>query len=153
MTLRLLAAHAEQVHSHLCRSYPEEGCGVLLGRERNGDRHVERVVKFDNVREDSRHNRYLISPEQFLQAEKEGRAAGLDVIGFFHSHPDHPARPSQFDLDHAWPWYSYVIVSVANGQIADTRSWRMLEDRSRFVEEDIELAAAEPARGPSGERT
>lgn len=153
MTLRLLATHTEHVHSHLCRRYPEEGCGVLLGRDQDGERRVERVVSIENVREDSRHNRYLISPEQFLQAEKEARSAGLDVIGFFHSHPDHPARPSQFDLDHAWPWYSYVIVSVQNGQIADTRSWRMLEDRSRFEEEHIELDRAEPARGPSGDET
>jgi len=153
MSLRLRAAHTEQVHSHLCRAYPEEGCGVLLGRESDGVRQVERVVTIDNVRKDSRHNRYLISPEQFLEVEKEGRAAGLDVIGFFHSHPDHPARPSQFDLDHAWPWYSYVIVSVQNARAEDTRSYRMLEDRSRFESETIDLADAGTARETSGDRS
>jgi proteasome lid subunit RPN8/RPN11 len=153
MTIRLRAAHTEQVHSHLCSTYPEEGCGVLLGREQNGVRQVERVVTFDNVREDSRYNRYLISPEQFLRAEKEGRGAGLDVLGFFHSHPDHPARPSQFDLDHAWPWYSYVIVSVENAQAVDTRCYRMLDDRSRFEPENLELAGAREARETSGDRS
>lgn len=143
--LRLRAKHTEIVHSHLCRAYPEEGCGVLLGRDLGGDREVERVVGFDNVREDSRHNRYLIAPEQFLAAEREARRLGLDVIGFFHSHPDHPSRPSAFDLEHAWPFYSYLIVSVERGRVKDAHSWRLTDDRSRFETEDLELAASEPA--------
>jgi len=145
--LRLRAKHTEIVHSHLCRAYPEEGCGVLLGRDLEGDREVEGVIGFDNVREDSRHNRYLISPEQFLAAEREARARGLDVIGFFHSHPDHPSRPSAFDLEHAWPFYSYLIVSVERGQVKDAHSWRLTEDRARFEPEDLELASPEPAAG------
>jgi len=149
--LRLRASHTRTVHTHLCRAYPEEGCGVMLGRESNGDREVERVIGFDNVREDSRTNRYLIAPEQFLRAEREARAAGLDVIGFFHSHPDHPSRPSAFDLEHAWPWYSYLIVSVEQGTVSDAHSWRLAEDRSRFEPEDLELDAADAAAGP--ERT
>jgi len=145
--LRLRARHTEIVHSHLCRAYPEEGCGVLLGREVAGARQIERVIGFDNVREESRHNRYLISPEQFLAAEREARREGLDVIGFFHSHPDHPSRPSGFDLEHAWPWYSYLIVSVERGAVKDARSWRLADDRSGFEPEDLELAAPEPAAG------
>lgn len=145
MTLRLRAKHTEIVHSHLCRAYPEEGCGVLLGREADGDRDVERVIGFENVREDSRENRYLIAPGQFLAAEREARASGLDVIGFFHSHPDHPSRPSGFDLEHAWPWYSYLIVSVEGGAAKDARSWRLAEDRSRFEPEDLVLDAPDAA--------
>jgi proteasome lid subunit RPN8/RPN11 len=145
MSLLLRAAHTAQVHSHLCRSYPEEGCGVLLGRERDGVREVERIFELDNRREDSRHNRYVISPEQFLRAEQEARAAGLDVLGFYHSHPDHPARPSAFDLEHGWPWYSYVIASVEHGRVADLRSWRLRDDRSAFDPEP--LARDEPAPG------
>ena len=146
--LRLRASHTRTVHTHLCRAYPEEGCGVMLGRESEGHREVEKVIAFDNVREDSRENRYLIAPEQFLRAEREARDAGLDVIGFFHSHPDHPSRPSAFDLEHAWPWYSYLIVSVERGTAKDAHSWRLAEDRSRFEPEDLELDAAEPAREP-----
>lgn len=151
MTLRLRAAHTAQVHSHLCRVYPEEGCGVLLGTDRDAVRDVVRVVVLDNVRDDSRHNRYVISPEQFLAAEKEARATGLDVVGFYHSHPDHPARPSGFDLEHAWPYYSYLIVSVEDRAVADMRSWRLLDDRSRFEPEALELDGANAAAA-SGDR-
>jgi proteasome lid subunit RPN8/RPN11 len=143
--LRLRARHTEIVHTHLCRAYPEEGCGVLLGHERDGWREVERVVGFDNVQQNERSRRYLIAPEQFLAAEKEARAGGLDVIGFFHSHPDHPGRPSSYDLEHAWPWYSYLIVSVERGQVKDTQSWRLTDDRSRFESEPLQLDAPDGA--------
>jgi proteasome lid subunit RPN8/RPN11 len=144
MSLRIAAAHATRIHEHLCRAYPEEGCGVLLGREAAGVRDVERVIELDNQRGDSRHNRYVIAPEQFLSAEKDARAAGLDVLGFYHSHPDHPARPSGFDLEHAWPWYSYVIVSVEQGRLGDVRSWRLRDDRAAFEPEPLEQAAPAP---------
>lgn len=149
MSLALPAISAGRMHEHLCRAYPEEGCGVLLGRERDGVREVERIVELENRREDSRHNRYVIPPEQFLRAEKEARAAGLDVVGFYHSHPDHPARPSAFDLEHAWPWYSYVIVSVEGGRVADMRSWRLRDDRSAFEPEPV--AAVPPPPTAAGE--
>ena len=141
--LRLRARHAEEIHAHLCGAYPEEGCGVLLGREADGTRLVERVLPFENRRMDQRDHRYLITPEQFLVAEREGREAGLDVLGFFHSHPDHPALPSAFDLEHAWPYYSYLIVSVERGRVADARSWRLAADRSRFEPESLETTSAE----------
>ena len=144
-SLRLRAKQTEQIRAHLCRAYPEEGCGVLLGREAGGTRSVERALPFENRREDSRHDRYLIAPEQFLTAEQEGRGAGLDVVGFFHSHPDHPAAPSAFDLEHAWPYYSYLIVSVERGRAAATRAWRLAPDRSRFEPETLDhLPAAVP---------
>jgi proteasome lid subunit RPN8/RPN11 len=148
VSLRVRARELEQIHAHLTRVYPEEGCGVMLGRESGDAREVERVMAFENRREDSRHNRYTISPEQFLQAERAGREGGLDVLGFFHSHPDHPPRPSAFDLENAWPYYSYMIVSVARGTVTETRAWRLADDRSRFVEETLEpLPGAGPAPG------
>ena len=150
MTLRLRAAETEKVHAHLGAAYPEEGCGVLLGRDVGAHREVEAVVTIENQRTDSRQNRYVIAPEQFLAAEKEARARGLDVVGFFHSHPDHPALPSAFDVEHAWPYYSYLIVSVRQGQPCDTQSWRLAEDRSRFDPEPLELTAPEAAREPDG---
>jgi proteasome lid subunit RPN8/RPN11 len=125
-------------------SYPEECCGVLIGRpqpqEDGGCTIVERILTVQNEREDSRRNRYLISPETILAAQKEARALGLDIVGYFHSHPDHPARPSDFDREHAWPGYSYLIVSVQNRKVVDTRSWRLSDDRSRFDEEAIDEA-------------
>ncbi|HYM82134.1 MAG TPA: M67 family metallopeptidase [Candidatus Limnocylindria bacterium] len=146
--LRIGPTESEQIRTHLARAYPEEGCGVLLGRDQASERRVERVVGFENQRADSRHNRYLIAPEQFLGAEQQARAAGLDVVGFFHSHPDHPAQPSAFDLEHAWPYYSYLIVSVEKGRIADARSWRLREDRARFEPEHLEWSPE-----PAGEHT
>ena len=140
MSLQLRAIHTEQVHTHLCRAYPEEGCGVLVGQDHGERRMVERVVPLDNRGEAERNRRYLIAPEQLLVVEREAREAGLDVLGFYHSHPDHPARPSAFDLEHAWPYYSYLIVSVAGGRAVDATSWRLVADRSRFEPERIEHA-------------
>src|SRR2546426_1924423 len=156
----LRASLTDQIHAELCRVYPEEGCGVLVGRDLGGAREVERAIAFENRREDSRHNRYLIAPEQFLAAEKQARAAGLDVIGFFHSHPDHPARPSAFDLENAWPFYSYLIVSVEGGRATESRSWRLAEDRSAFEPETLEILpepdpltrVLSPARDGDGSR-
>ena len=142
MSLRLRAIHTERVHAHLCRAYPEEGCGVLVGRDEGERRIVERVVPLDNRREGERGNRYLIPPEQLLEVERAAREEGLDVLGFFHSHPDHPALPSAFDLEHAWPYYSYLIVSVAQGKVAGTASWRLAPDRTRFDPEPLELMPA-----------
>jgi proteasome lid subunit RPN8/RPN11 len=131
------------VQRHLRGAYPEEGCGVLLGGDQDGRREVRRVVPLENRRDESRRNRYLIDPEQLLRVDREARAEGLEVVGFFHSHPDHPASPSAFDLEHAWPYYSYLIVSVQEGRVAEARSWRLAEDRSRFEPEDIEILAGE----------
>src|SRR5436305_6725448 len=134
--------HLQTIGRHAATSYPEECCGVLIGRASDEVTVVERVLSVGNERQDSRHNRFLISPETVLAAQKEARALGLDVVGYYHSHPDHPARPSDFDREHAWPWVSYLIVSVQKKQVADTRSWRLSEDRSTFEEEAIEQAAA-----------
>ena len=142
MSLVLRARETEIVHSHLCRTYPEEGCGVLVGRERDGVREVVEAVPLENVREDARAQRYLISPEQFLAADRAARDAGLEVLGFYHSHPDHPPEPSRFDREHAWPWYSYLIVSVERGRIARQQAWRLREDRTSFDTEPIESPPA-----------
>jgi proteasome lid subunit RPN8/RPN11 len=147
MSLRLGSVITGQIHQDLARAYPEEGCGVLLGRELGETREVVRVVTFDNQCDESRRNRYLIAPEQFLAADRAARDEGLDVLGFYHSHPDHPARPSEFDRENAWPWYSYVIVSVLQGRAADTTCWRLAEDRSRFEPEALENAPDATAPG------
>ena len=138
MSLRIAVKTLAHLHAEMILAYPEEGCGVLLGRGGDTAREVVRAVALVNTLDDARHRRYTISPEQFLAAERSAREAGLDVVGFFHSHPDHPARPSAFDLEHAWPWYSYVIVSVEHGRAADTTSWRLREDRAAFEPETIE---------------
>ena len=134
----LAPADLEAIGRHGEASYPEECCGFLIGRAGEEETVVERIVSVANERQDSRHNRFLIHPETVLAAHQEARAAGLDVVGYYHSHPDHPARPSEFDREHAWPGLSYVIVSVAGGKVAEARSWRLSDDRDRFEEEAIE---------------
>ncbi len=133
--------HLQTVSRHAGMSYPDECCGVLIGSASDDTTVVERVLSVGNERQDSRHNRYLISPETVLAAHKEARVLGLDVVGYYHSHPDHPAQPSEFDRDHAWPGVSYLIVSVRKRQVVDARSWRLADDRERFDEESIDQAA------------
>ncbi len=138
-TLILSATDRETIERHLEAGYPDEACGVLVGRISDESTEVVRLVLAENAREDSRHNRYVIPPEAVLAAEKAARAEGLGVVGYFHSHPDHPARPSEFDREHAWPGLSYLIVSIRAGKAEDVKSWRLSDDRERFDEETIEL--------------
>ena len=134
----IIPGDMEAIRRHGEAAYPEECCGFLLGRTGGASTAVERVVPVDNERQDSRHNRFLIHPETVLAAHKEARALGLDVVGYYHSHPDHPAQPSEFDREHAWPGLSYVIVAVRSGKAEEARSWRLSDDRERFEEEEIQ---------------
>lgn len=147
--LNLADADLEAIGRHGERAYPEECCGFLLGSSQGGETRVERVVAAVNERQDSRHNRFVMSPETVLAAHKEARAAGLSVVGYYHSHPDHPAVPSDFDREHAWPGLSYLIVAVRSGQAETAKSWRLRDDRERFEEESL---ASTPAQ-PSGKET
>jgi len=128
------------IHAHGEAAYPEEGAGFLLGSAHSERRQVTAILPLDNSREaDARHNRYLLTPQDFLRGEQEAARQGLDLLGVFHSHPDHPNRPSEFDRDWAMPWFSYIITSVQAGKAAGSRSWRLEEDRSSFFEEAIEV--------------
>src|SRR6266702_6917589 len=114
------------------RDYPYECCGLLIGRfETSGQKIVSETYAISNAREEAaKRNRFLIRPEELMRGEKRAREKGLDVVGFYHSHPDDVAVPSQYDLEHAWPTYSYVVVAVKKGHGADLRSWEMESDRS-----------------------
>jgi proteasome lid subunit RPN8/RPN11 len=133
--LVLAATDLAAITTHASLSYPDECCGFMLGSSRDGVTEVARMVAAENEREDSRHNRYVIRPESVLAAHKQARAEGLTVVGYYHSHPDHPAEPSEFDREHAWPGVSYLIVSVRGGSPADVKSWRLRDDRSGFEPE------------------
>lgn len=129
----------EQIEAHGERDYPHECGGMLIGHfdDEKGRRVVE-LLPMENASEEStRHNRVLILPKDVLRAERYARAKKLDVVGYYHSHPDDEAVPSQFDLDHALPVWSYVIVSVLRGKAVDVRSWEMENDRSKFNEQEI----------------
>jgi len=129
---------AERIRAHGAETYPHECCGALLGRD-NEAREILGLFPLINRRDDSPQNRFSVTAQDVLDAEKSARRQGLDVVGWYHSHPDHPARPSAYDRDHAWPWYSYIIVSVAQGQPQDMTSWRLNDDRQQFSPEGIQI--------------
>lgn len=130
-----------QIQAHGETSYPEEGAGFLLGKD-GEPRKVLTIIKLPNRREDeARHNRYLISPHDYLKAEMEADRLGYDVIGVFHSHPDHPDEPSIYDRDWAQPWFSYTITRIDHGHSQGSRCWRLLENRSGFLEESIAITS------------
>ena len=138
MILKVKAKHLEQIRLQGETTYPYECCGLLLGRLEDGEKKLEEVYSVENAREDgAQHNRFLIPPARLLEGEKVARQRHLEVLGFFHSHPEAEAQPSGFDLEHAWPFYSYVIVSVKGRRAGDLNSWRMVDDRSRFEAEWI----------------
>jgi len=127
----------EQINEHVEKAYPEEGAGFLIGDE--GE--VKEIVALSNAREDeARHNRFLITPEEYLKAELKADSLGLSLIGVFHSHPDCPNVPSEYDREWAQPFFSYIITRVDEGKAVSHRSWRLVEDRSKYDEEEIKIA-------------
>ena len=133
----------EELRRHGEETYPHESCGVLLGRLDGEKRLVTSVVRCGNTRADSPHNRYHIDPKDLLRIERQGRERGEDIVGFYHSHPDHPARWSPTDLAEAhWPGCSYVITAVAEGRADLTRSFVLQGDEGTksFHDEEIEVS-------------
>ncbi len=121
--------------------YPHEACGLLVGREEGGRAQAMRVTAARNLNRDRPRDRYLLDPEDFLAADRSARADGLDVVGFWHSHPDHPASPSATDLEVAWTDYSYLIITTPAKGAGELRSWRL--DGGRFREETIRQEESE----------
>jgi proteasome lid subunit RPN8/RPN11 len=141
MTLVLHSDLADAIRRHAEQAYPEEAAGLMLGIvETGGQRRVAQVVPLANRWEDGgRHHRYRIDPRELMAAEDRADRDGLTIVGIFHSHPDHPAQPSAFDLDQALPFYSYVITRVDGGRAFESRAWRMSDDRNRFDEETLQV--------------
>ena len=128
----------KQIEAHGERTFPYECGGMLIGRFENGGKTVVELLPMENaMAEAEQYNRVLITPKDVMRAERYARGKKLDVIGYYHSHPDHPAIPSQFDLDHALPVWTYIIVSILQGRAADVRAWEMENDRSKFNEEEM----------------
>jgi proteasome lid subunit RPN8/RPN11 len=150
--LKLSPEIAEKIRQHGAETYPYECCGALLGRDSDAAatgssepaqvaprREILGLFPLVNRRDDSPRNRFSVTSDDVRAAEKAAHEQGLDVVGWYHSHPDHPAEPSEFDREHAWPWYSYIIVGVANGEPQRLTSWRLADDRTGFTPEDIEI--------------
>ncbi len=123
----------DEMRGHARQEYPNECCGALLGKERK----VSVAIPLPNATDDGRRRRFLIRPEEYLRVEARAREQGEQLLGIYHSHPDHPARPSQYDLEHAWPNLDYVVVAVTDREIEGITAWRLDEMQRRFDEEDI----------------
>ena len=138
--IRVPKQQLDEIREHGVRDYPYECCGLLLGRFGEDGKIVKETFPISNAREESaKRNRFLITPEEVMRGERYARSRDLEVVGFYHSHPDSPAVPSKYDLEHAWPTYSYIIVSTSEGQSTDLFSWEQEADRSRFNEEKLEI--------------
>ena len=155
--IQLLATHLQDIFQHAESTYPEECCGILLGSLTETQKTVTEIILTENawnpdtaldfsddkLSDDidksislSKRRRYAIAPEVMLKAQKSARDSGINIIGIFHSHPDYPAEPSEFDRNYAWQEYSYIIVSVQNGKAAEINSW-VLDSKDKFQTEEI----------------
>jgi proteasome lid subunit RPN8/RPN11 len=137
VTLRLSEAMVSEIRRAGELAYPAECCGVLAGRA-SEVKEVQRLVPMTNRRTDDPH-RYLILSEDLRRVSTELKTSELEILGIYHSHPDHPAAPSRYDLDHAWPWYSYVILRVEQGSAAELTSWQLQDDRQAMRPEPVEV--------------
>jgi proteasome lid subunit RPN8/RPN11 len=167
MALRISQAQVDAIREHGAHDYPNECCGIMLGSELDGAKVVRELAPISNLRHEqvrsedvlpladprreSERNRFLMDPREVARVEAEARARGLDIIGYYHSHPDHPARPSEYDREHAWPWLSYVIIRIEAGNPRDYASWILADDRSRFENEPVVLIQGGPGKDvPAG---
>jgi len=155
MILTIKPEHAGAIREHAARDYPEECCGALLGAVEGCRKVVVEIVPMKNLRHDpsrapellpvgdlareTGRNRYLVDPLEQLRMEKGARARGLEVLGYYHSHPDHPARPSNYDRAHAWPCYSYLIVSVERTGAQSLTCWVQDREGGTFRPEELEV--------------
>jgi proteasome lid subunit RPN8/RPN11 len=136
LVLKISKELTVRMEAHLEEAYPGEGAGFLLG----ADGEVKDVLLLENAREEeARHNRFLITPEDYLKAEMKAADLGVDLIGVFHSHPDCPNVPSEYDREWAQPFFSYIITRVDEGKAVSHRSWKLVEDRSKYDEEEITI--------------
>jgi proteasome lid subunit RPN8/RPN11 len=135
-----------QMQAHAREAYPEECCGILIGRASDPSAESVRVIRgLERTRNEfrgERRRRFLIPPEELRDVERRLEPSGLAVVGFYHSHPDHPAKPSQFDQEHAWPWYSYLVLAVTARDIPATGAFELDPDSSTFRE--VPLRTVEP---------
>ncbi len=137
MAIELTNEIINRFTSHAEEDYPHECCGFLLGRFNGDSSEVTEYKPCINTKEENRERRFLIDPAEYQKAEDYADDNDLSIVGIFHSHPDHPNEPSEFDRVHAWPGFSYIIISIRQGKGAGFRSWLLLEDRSGFNEEQV----------------
>jgi proteasome lid subunit RPN8/RPN11 len=137
VAIRVKQEHLDEIKKHGEQTYPHECCGFLLGTREGETNVLQQAYPAENERQESQETRYLITPQQYKRADDYARSRGLGVVGYYHSHPDHPAAPSGYDLDHScWPGESYIIVAVELGKAAALNSFTK-PDYERFEQEEI----------------
>jgi proteasome lid subunit RPN8/RPN11 len=143
LTVTISAALQSRIFEQLQRTYPNEGGGFLLGEIREDHTTIRDIHPVENVfASEEQYHRYAMTPTDWMRLEDEADAKGLSLVGYYHSHPDHPAIPSEFDRVHALPNFRYIITSVQQGKAADFRAWQLSEDRSRFDELSLRIDGA-----------
>jgi len=135
--IELSTEAAAAIRAHGAADYPEECCGALLGSVAGGAARVLRAEPLENERADERRRRFLIDPWEYRRMERLAEAEGLSLLGFYHSHPDHPAVPSEYDREHAFPFFHYLVMAVAAGRPGEISSWILSEDRGEFERERL----------------
>ena len=135
--VRISRSVISKIENHGERAYPEECCGIMLGITEGSNQTVEEIAELENEQDKNRRRRFFVTPKQYMQSEKIAAERKLELLGFYHSHPDHPAAPSDFDRDHALPWFTYVIISVANRKAKDITAWLLSESRERFDKKEL----------------
>ena len=138
-TINLTHEIIQQYMKHAESDYPNECCGFILGSFVDQDSTGKKYIPAANTKEENRERRFLIDPMAYQKAEDEADKSSLSVISIVHSHPEHPDEPSDFDRDHAWPGFSYIIISVQNGKAVSYRSWQLNDNRKSFIEENIKI--------------
>lgn len=136
--IHLSEAQLDSIRAHGVQEFPYECCGVILGDIVNDAKVVRELRPLANVHEDGHERRYLVSPDEMFALLQEERRTKRKILGFYHSHPNHPAQPSEYDRDWASPWYTYIIVSIMEGVPVDLTVWQLTDDRDRFLPEEME---------------
>jgi proteasome lid subunit RPN8/RPN11 len=140
--IRLPAAALERIREHAQDTYPRECCGALIGRashNRKSSKAVVRAVPLANATDEMAERRYLIPGDMVLEIERAAEQDGLEIVGFYHSHPDHRPEPSALDREEAWPWYTYLIVAARSEDTGPVRAWQLMEDGQLFEEEELNI--------------
>jgi len=137
--LRIPKNVLDEIQAHMEETYPHECCGLIIGSVESDGRVAATSRRCGNLNTERAADRYELDPKDMLAAQQELEGGPLDIIGIYHSHPDHPSRPSQTDLNHAWPGWSYIIGSVEKGSVASVQSWALTEAADRFEEEVMDV--------------
>jgi proteasome lid subunit RPN8/RPN11 len=138
--IRLDSGALDAIRAHGRETYPEECCGVLLGTATDGAARVSRLERMANMRSEERRRRYSIDPLEYARIERQADETGMQVLGFYHSHPDHPAVPSEYDREHGFPFFHYVLVAVRAGVPGEVASYILTDDRRAFDREELLVA-------------